>query len=376
MALTTTASALEDIKVNGQAKLWYETNNVNDNDLFDKKDDAGNAVSSGEVVFKLGVTGKQGNVGFGATVYQSSTMGLENNLVNATRTNNSSDMYTGEMYVTFPVGASTTLKIGKQELQTPFAYTEKWNATPNTFNAAVAINKSIENVTLVGAYVGQTNTAGSFKTDGEVDNSFFDGAYAAVAHVKAGSASVNAYYYNVLSTADAYWLDASASVAGVKLTGIYAGMMPKGDLAGMEDNNGFALSASTKLAGFNVMGAYSQVSDDNGLPLGNTATGFKKTKLPTAGVYTDGIYVAQPDSKAFKLKASTKMAGTGIALQYVNNSNDTTASKETQEIDLILSKKLGDVNMKAIILDRDFDDAATDAAAGGQHVRIIASVNF
>jgi len=32
--------------------------------------------------------------------------------------------------------------------------------------------------------------------------------------------------------------------------------------------------------------------------------------------------------------------------------------------------------MKAIILDRDFDDAATDAAAGGQHVRIIASVNF
>jgi len=385
MALTTTASALEDIKVNGQAKLWYETDNANTGSLFNDGD------ASGEVVFKLGVTGKQGNVGFGATVYQTSTMGLENNLVSGTRTsgvnvdtNNTSTsatsnaMYVGEMYITIPTVANTTLKIGKQELQTPFAFTEKWNATPNTFNAALAINKSIENVTLVGAWVGQTNTSGSFKTDGEVDNSFFEGAYAAIAHYKTKSMAANAYYYDLKRVATAYWVDAGMNIAGVDAKVYYGAMDPKG--TNTEDTNAVAISAGMKVANINLMGAFSRTNDVDSTKtyyrLANTATGFKKTKLPTAGVYTDGVYVADEDTKAWKLKASTKLAGTGIALQYIDNDNGSNVTKDTQEIDLILSKKLGDVNMKAIVLNRDFDDAATDASTGGTHVRVIASVDF
>jgi len=385
MALSTAAAALEDIKVNGQAKLWYETDNANTGHLFNDGD------ASGEVVFKLGITGKQGNIGFGTTLYQTSTMGLENNLVSGTRTsavnvdtNNtavsatSNAMYVGEMYVTIPVGADTTLKIGKQELQTPFAFTEKWNATPNTFNAAVAINKSIENVTLVGAWVGQTNTSGSFKTDGEVDNSFFEGAYAAVAHYKAGNIAANAYYYDLKRVATAYWVDAGTTIAGVNANVYYGAMDPKG--TNTEDTNAIAVSAGMKVASINLFAAYSATNDVDSTKtyyrLANTATNFKKTKLPTAGVYTDGVYVADEDTKAFKVKASTKLAGTGIALQYVDNDNGSNNTKDTQEIDLILSKKLGDVNMKAIVLNRDFDDAVTDQASGGTHVRVIASVDF
>jgi len=399
MALTTTASALEDIKVNGQAKLWYENNNKGSGagtSLFDSEG------GSGEVVFKLGVTGKQGNVGFGATVYQTSTFGLENNLVSGVRTDTTTttfgEMYAGEMYITIPTVASTTLKIGKQELQTPLAYTEKWNATPNTFNAAVAINKSFENLTLVGAYVGQTNAQSTaltatttasvnHKTAGEVDNAFYDGAFAAVAHYKNNSFAVNGYYYNVQAVADAGWLDASTTIAGVKASVIAAKVSPKGVAEGQDDTTAYAISAGTKVAGVNLSAAYSTVSDKGYFAVGNTATKFKKTKLPTAGVYTDGLYVAQPGSDAFKIKAATKLAGTGIALQYIDNDNNanggntgyngyTSVSRDTQEIDLILSKKLGDVNMKAILLDRSFDDAATDASTGGQHLRIIASVDF
>ncbi|MEN8147512.1 MAG: hypothetical protein ABFR02_07820, partial [Campylobacterota bacterium] len=139
--LVTSAFALEDIKVDGQAKLWYESSNAlgkNGSDtLFNTEQ------SSAEVVFKLGMTGKQGDVSFGTTVYQSSTMGLEGTLVGGTRTAVANgDMFVGEAYIVAPLGMSTIAKIGKQELDTPLAFTERWNAIPNTFNAAVALNNS------------------------------------------------------------------------------------------------------------------------------------------------------------------------------------------------------------------------------------------
>ena len=390
MALTTTASALEDIKVNGQAKVWYETNNAGaTNELFDK----GN--SSGEVVFKLGMTGKQGNVGFGATVYQTSSMGLEKTLVNAVRTttsgldanatNQSGTMYTGEMYITVPVGAKTLLKVGKQELDTPLTFTERWNATPNTFNAAVAINNSIDNLTVIGAYVGQGSR-------GEVVGAAYanTSVYAFAGLYKNDNLAANAWVYNLNSTAMAYWADVATKVAGINVKG-YLGHIDM-DAAGQENTTAYALSAGTSISGIKVSAAASKVSDKGTLPMGNVATTYKKTKLPTAGVYTDGKYVAQPGSKAFKIKAAGKLGTTGYALQLVNNSNgktgtanhtsaggggfNTNAALETTEVDLILSQKLGDVNLKAILMDRSFDDGAVDASMGGQHVRVIASVNF
>ena len=377
MALTTTASALEDIKVNGQAKLWYETNNKGDNGMFNKEG------SSGEVVFKVGVTGKQGNVGFGATVYQTSTMGLEGNLVSATRDNTTNltsgegEMYTGEMYITAPIGAKTLLKVGKQELDTPLAFTERWNATPNTFNAAVAINNSISNLTLIAAYVGQGSNDGSFKSDGEVDHRYLDtSVYAAAALYKADSLAVNVWAYELSSLANAVWADVALKAGPLGLKLYAAQVMPKGQLKALEDTTALAISAGMKAGPVKLFAAASQVSDDAGLPVANTATGFKKTKLPTAGVYTDGVFVAQPDSTAFKLKAATKLGSTGIELQAIDNSNDSNELKETTEIDLILTQKLGDFNFKAILMDRSFDNDALDDSAGGQHVRVIASVNF
>ena len=365
MALTTTASALEDIKVNGQAKLWYETNDAGTNDMFDQTG------SSGEVVFKLGMTGKQGNVGFGTTVYQTSTMGLENNLVSTTRTNTANgDMYVGEAYITIPAGAKTLLKIGKQELDTPLAFSERWNATPNTFNAAVAINNSIDNLTLIGAYVGQDSNAVNWKSDGEVSNTVFDTVLAAAALYKTDAIAANVWYYQLRSTAKALWIDATVNAGPAKITGYYASMMPDASVA-PEDTDAYAVKVAGKVAGVSVMAAYSAVSDDKGLPVANTATGFKKTKLPTAGVYTDGLYVAQNDSEAFKIKAAGKVGSTGLALQYIDNDNDSTVGLNTQEIDLIITQKVGDVNLKAILMNRDHDNSSDQ-----NHVRVIASVNF
>ena len=365
MALTTAAAALEDIKVNGQAKLWYETNDAGTNDMFDQ------GASSGEVVFKLGMTGKQGNVGFGTTIYETSTMGLENNLVSATRTNTANgDMYVGEAYITIPAGAKTMLKIGKQELDTPLAFSERWNATPNTFNAAVAINNSFDNLTLVGAYVGQDSNPTNFKSSGTPNNTVFDTVLAAAALYKNDAIAANVWYYQLRSTAKALWIDATVKAGPAAITGYYATMMPEASVA-PQDTDAYAVKVAGKVSGVKLMAAYSAVSDDNGLPVANTATGFKKTKLPTAGVYTDGLYVAQNDSTAYKVKAAGKLGSTGLALQYIDNDNDKNVALNTQEIDLIITQKVADVNFKAILMNRDHDNKSDQ-----NHIRVIASVNF
>lgn len=386
MALTTTASALEDIKVNGQAKLWYETSDAAAGDLFTQ------GQSSGEVVFKLGMTGKQGDVGFGATVYQTSTMGLETSLVANARTNTSNigtatsangytntntqagQMYTGEAYVTAPAGSSTTLKIGKQELNTPLAFTEKWNATPNTFNAAVAVNKSIDNLTIIGAYVGQDN-ATNFKADGEVSNAFTGtGATIALAGLyKTDSLAVNAWYYGLEGTATALWLDAGVKVAGMNVKGYFSTITPH-DSTGLDATTAIAASVATKVGGVSLSGAFSTIGDDNGLAFANVSTGFKKTKLPTAAIYLDGLAVAQPGATSMKVKAVTKISDTKIIAQLVSCANDNgvlAGGTSGSEIDLIAVTKLGDFNVKGIIMQRSFEVADSQ-----MHVRAIVSLNF
>lgn len=448
MALSTTASALEDIKVNGQAKLWYETDNRGDDNgksLFDKHS------STGEATFKLGVAGKQGDVGFGATLYHATTMGLENEVVADTRTDagtadlagndNTNSTYFGEMYFTAPVAPDTILKFGRQELDTPLAFTERWNALPNTFNAAVAINSSIQDVTLIAAYVGQGNagsntanvaltsryvdgtTSNSWKAGDEFD-SFYGGAYAIAALYKNDAFAANfwAYYINDAIQArglsgfgvkdqevDAYaaWLDVAMKVSdSVNVKGYLAYMdhTAESDLVKAKPKSGgvaplfndgvngdatyaAALSADMKVSDITLFGAASYVSEGD-LPVANTATGYKKTMLPTQGIFTDGLYVAQPGSMAFKISAATKVGDTGVSLNVVNNTNSGSKDQhmgiigtsaqalETTEVYATVKQKVGAFDLMGIVMHRDMNDNDTDKAQGGQTVRIVASVNF
>ena len=399
LALTTTASALEDIKVNGQAKLWYETNNGGTNDMFNKK------ASSGEFAMKLGVTGKQGNVGFGASIYQTSTMGLEGLLVNSTRSETAhsatygqdADMYVGEAYFTAPI-AGATLKMGMQELDTPLLYSERWNVTPITYNAAVGIIPATENLTVVAAYVGQSSNGGTRVADyaGFVDgsnptptatngwassgtpaNQINDhGAFALAGLYKTDALAVNAWYYSLPTMAMALWVDASIKAGPANIKAYLGHMMEDEDLDANDDDSttAVALSAGMAVSGINLFGAFSTVTEDGALAVANVGTGFKKTKLPTAAVYLDGLAVAQPGATSIKLKAAGKVAGTGLAAQLVSCSNDSGVlggGDSAMELDVIATAKLGDFNIKGILMHRDFD--TKDAQ---QHIRLITSINF
>ena len=342
------------------------------------------------------------------------TLGLENNLVSGVRMGNGNgapedaldtQFWFPQAYLTYhpcDMGTNTTFKIGRQYLDTPLAFTERWNLAPNSFDAIVAMNQDILNTTLVAAYVGRGNGVFGKVTNGkEFDTYVKEGAYAVgvITNLLDGTLPIQLWGYDVVNVANAFWAD-----AGYKLNlgdglsfdlGAQYGMMSPDDDANSlatalgvvnpDDSSGFGVKIGTgiDLGGvkLGLTAAYSSIDEDGMLPLANTATNFKKTKLYTAGIYTDGTGVAAPGSDAFKIKATTKLAGIGgLALQYVSCENDdNNPMHNVDEIDAILSSGVlpGGLNTKLIYINRSVDYATGKGLAQDtDHFRVILSKKF
>ena len=391
VGMVSVASADVTTNISGNAKLYYETIDVDGGDvgLFEQGPAGRKPVSSGasgQALISVGSKGKLSDaMGYGVEYTAIDTLGLENNLVSGVRVPNSgSDAldtvhYASKAFITYQMG-KTTAKIGRQHLNTPLAFTEKWNIAPNSFDAAVLINSDIENVTLIGAYVGRGN--GNFGSvvapGGDFSTYVADGAYAAGVLVKPmKDLGINAWYYNVQKVADAMWLDANYNVGGVKLGAVYSQMMPKA--SGSDDTSGFALKAGSKVGPVSLFAAYSSISEDGSLPIANTATGFKKTKLPTAGIYNDGVIVAHPGSDTFKIKASAPAGPVKLIGQFISTTNDINKAKEADELDLIVKSKVAGLDVKAIYMQRTFDNNQKSNSFGNsdhQNIRVIVSHKF
>ena len=476
MGVASSAFAVDNLKVDGQVKVWYQTTDISsvagdptnpapgstaeqaNNDGIFKKDGA-----TGDLVAKLRATGNfNSKIGFGTTLYAVSTMGLENNLVageaigvtstdfggrvdglNAgnqeTSALNGSDklpMWLGEAYVTYKMG-NTIAKIGRQELDTPLAFTETWNAAPNTFEAAVLVNNDLPDTTLVAAYVsrgnGYTNTftvGGPNVNRATVANgSFYNyitpfasstisgvlgsgdssttgdkgGAYAlGLVNKSIPGLTIHPVYYNVLDTAMAYWIDLTyAAPYGIKLEGLYANLDPVGQTQTVldsakasfsnESTDAFAFQVSGDLAGFKLAGSYSNVGKGF-LPVGNTATGFKKTKIYTASIFSDGEIAAKPDTEGAKLSVGYDIAGFKLGASYAwyevgkNDGKkdwfDTRRAAEYKptELDLSVMTKVDQVNLAAYYINQnEYRPVSTTAGTefrDRQAVRVVASIDF
>ena len=400
MTLTTGAMAEVTADFSGGVKLWYETadtDNGGNNGLFDQR---ASGFTAGDAAISLEAKGKAGVLGYGVKYTAVDTLGLENNVVSARRVTGGTQQgalgtthWAEKAFITYKMG-NTMAKVGRQHLNTPLAYTEKWNVAANSFDAVVLMNSDIENVTLVAAYVGKgngsrfggggtgtLNTDAQFQEFGSATGLNGQGAYAFGALAKPmKNLGANAWYYNVLDIADAAWLDANYKVGGVGLQGIYAQMMPKGQTGTGDDTQAVAVKASTKVGAVSLLGAYSNISSKGSIPVANVATGFKKTKLPTAGVYNDGLIVAQPGAKSFKVKAGMPVGNFKLAAQYISATNDKTTAKDVDEFDFIAATKIADVNVKAIFVNRAFKNSVGAGGTVGNtdsnHVRIIAGINF
>jgi hypothetical protein len=422
--LVSGAYALDNVKVNGSAKLIYQSTGT-DNTTVDMFDNETNSAGGAQVL--LGATADLvDNISAGAEVQVFSTLGLESNLVgNVMATGSTADQYNmSQMWMAASYG-KTTAKVGRMELDTPLAFTEKWNVAKNTFEAAVLINGDIENTTLVAAYVGKDNgnmnsplnpntlAPGSFGQGqtaymGDANststfNSFYDGAYAfGVVNTSVENTTLQAWYYNVNSLATAYWLQADVKdVAGMVNIGVqYASLdqakaMDSAVGVVAENLDAWAVKVSGAVSDVNLFVAYSDVDAANNMQLvvANTAT-QDKTKLYTGtnSIYMDGAVVGAADTQSWKIGASTTISGFDLAANYTDASNGgngiVNGDYDVSGYDVSVGTKVGVIDLKAIYTavnaDEDTDGGANvPALASGyatgndfQTLRVIASVKF
>jgi len=370
ITVVSSASAVENVKVDGQLKLWYQTAQTSapgGSNLFEKGTvGSTNGGSIGDFVANVGVAGDlTKNVGFGMRMYAVTTMGLENNLVSGEAINNTATngvlngqeknpYWLGEAYFTYKAG-NTIAKLGRQELPeglSPLAYSETWNAAPNTFEAAAFINNDIPNTTVAVAYVGkgdgESNTlAGpNLKTinAGAAFANYQDLKTNAGAVLGAGGAvsggalaiiavnnsitnlTIHPAYYSVNNVANAFWLDAAYNVPSIaKIEAQYADVKADGFLdrtlkvLGATDTttDAYAVRVSGDVYGVKLGASYSSV-DKGVLPVGNTATNFATTPIYTAGVggTMTGMLAGAPDTTGYKIDMNTKLYGIDLGAYY------------------------------------------------------------
>ena len=415
------AFAIENTKVSGDAKLYYTTNDAEQADgdsgsLFEKDN------SNADAAFNLGVTTDLAKgLSAGAKLSIVSTLGLENNLVSGTFgnshgvTGNASDFgaqaddayWMSEAWVAASM-ANTTAKLGRMELDTPLVFSETWSVETNTFESAVLINTDIPDTTIVAAFVGRSNDAtrdtavgtlndagltqggvvaqnGKFNTFGlsglnaVVGTNYRDnGAYAfAVVNNSYKPLTVQAWYYDVLTTANAYWLQADYSLDSLGLTvgaQYTAGSLDddNGVAAGDVDLNAYALKVGYAMDALSVSAAYSQIGEDFGWGGNLAASGASKLYTEAWWNYT---YITQADTASINVTAEyavKDVADFGLYFTQADQSADA-GSNDLQEVTVTASVPVGFVNATLAYINTDAENQNAGDAYNSVQVYLDAS---
>jgi len=417
------AFAIDNVKVSGDANVYYSTSDAKAGyaAIADKDSLFGKDNSAADASVNLNVTADLAkndivtvSTGVGYTFI--STLGLENNLVsNVFGGSHTASVKTGADYGAVLGGAKvenahwapeawvavsanqatkSTLKVGRMELDTPLAFTEKWSIERNTFEAAVLLNQDIPDTTVVAAYVGNGNGNETFGADsqsvvqklglaiapvvnanGKFSTFGTDGAYVAgLINNSFKPLTIQAWYYDVSKLASAYWLEADLNCKMVP--GLMAGAQYTSvDVTGTPDASGtFAVMAGYKAGDLlTVKAAYSQTSDKGVLHGANTATSTGKSKLYTEARWNFG-YVTRLDTSAYKLSLETPANGIAdLALSYT--SADVTAlDQDLAEVAFSASKSFGPLDTTILYLYTDAEDK--NAGDAFSTVQVYLTLNF
>jgi hypothetical protein len=362
VGMMSVASADVDVKVGGQAVLYYQTvEKGGDTDYFDQGNSQANAG------LQLNINADLGNdFGLGLQGTALGTLGLENNLVSnimQTADGSLNGAALTKAYVTKKLG-NTTIKAGRQELPkslSPLAFSEGWNVFKNTFDAAVVINSDIPDTTLVGAYVSKSNNhgnLGSFNNLNVVpidDVSVGKGAYMlTVANKSVKQMPVTLTYYdlelsNGLEAASAIWADVQIDAGLPVKFGLQGGqIMPENNL---EDTTALGVKVTGKAGPVALKLAYTTV-DDGTLSVQNVGTGVK-TPLYTQMIANQGAISNNADTVVLQAKGAVG-PGTLIA-QYDMTQTNTGPDNDFNELDVIYKFKALGTTMLAAYVNKDSD---------------------
>ena len=372
LLIGSSAFAIENTKVSGDVKLFYSADD-NFYDLFDKGGASGQAATSLSISTDL-----MESVSAGTKVTALSSLGLEHQLVDNVwdGTNGTTDSYiVNDLWVAATAGKTTT-KIGRMELDTPLVFTEKWSIVENTFEAAVVINQNIPDTTIVGAYVGGSNSQSVGATPGTADtnastvgsanvvqgiknestfNQFYKGAYAIGAINNSWKPlTAQAWYFGATSTTTAYWLEADLDMEGVLLGAQYTGI---GEINGVttKSSDAFAVMAGYEMKDtFTAKVSYSQT--------GQGAAGFNLAGSGQSKLYTEAWWnygrVTQADTTAYNVTVEAPITDIlDLGLYYTNaDHNAENSAGDLQEITLSATRTFGSLDTSFVLSSITLDD--------------------
>jgi len=227
----------------------------------------------------------------------------------------------------------TTFVVGRQLIDTPLVGGFDWLLAPGAFEAAVAVNQSISNLTLVAGYLTKwrpNNSGNTWVNLVKIDNG---DNYTVGAVYGLDALKVSAWYYNVDSGAVA------ATVTGGvadKYTAIYgdasydfgavnvAGQIIATDYNTAIDSTAYAAKVTAKVAGVDMTAAVSNTTD-------NKAGFVGRDSMYTSSwnTFASNVAVENEDTLSWKVGASTELAGLNLEGSYAGYGD------EGSEFDLI-----------------------------------------
>ncbi|WP_321777582.1 hypothetical protein [Sulfurimonas sp.] len=409
LLIGSSAFAIENIKVSGDTKFFYSTQDNTYDSSYTKNERAGlfdQSTSIGEASLSVGVTADlTKGVSAGATLSGITTLGLQNNLVGGTFTGNlQSNAWFNEAWLAGTTG-KTTAKVGRMQLDTPLVFSETWSVLPSTFEAAVLINQDIPDTTIVAAFVGKSNSdavlGGGYGDNGtdarnNVFQSFYKGAYTVgIQNNSWKPLEVQAWYYSVntdstatatqnISGLQSYWLQADLSMKGI-LAGVQY-TSTNYDHTNKSDNNAFAVMLGyDKKDVVTVKGSYSQIGKDsvNSKGAGANLAG-SQSKLYTEVWWYYGK-ITQNDTSAFNVTVTAPLAGYNLGLYYTqaitkDGFNSGAADATFVEVTFEVAKSFGplDTGLYYIYIKSDNDNqkSATEKGEAYNTVQVYLTYNF
>ena len=443
------AFAVDNIKVSGDAQVFYSTNDAkgqfsnaieakSSGTLFDKDSSAADAGLNLNISADLAKNSLV-TVSAGAGYTVLSTLGLENNFVsNVWGGAHTATVGTGAGYASVAGGAKvenaswmneawvalslnqfskSTVKVGRMELDTPLAFTEKWSIEKNTFEAAVLINQDLPDTTIVAAYVGNGNgneTFGEFpnntnglggalsnqqsnvqgmglavgpvvNANGNFETYGTDGAYAIGAINNSWKPlTAQAWYYDVSKLAQAYWLQADLDTTSLGLAGLTAGAQysaVKADATGTNEDNVYALMLGYAMKDmFAAKVSYSAVNDTThalGYAGMNTATatGTAQSKLYTEAWWNYG-QVTKNDAKSWNVTVTSPVAGLFDAGLYITSVDQKGTGQDMTEVAVTAGKKFGPLDATLAYVSSSWNNKTAYNTQDSNTVQAYLTLNF
>ena len=362
----------------GKGVVYYQTNDTLGisgagpvGDLFAQ------ASSSANAGIQLNAVNKDLFAGIGAGVELSglATLGLENDVVSNVMQSTNGALHGGwisQSYLTMGAGA-TSLKVGRQTLPkslSPMAYSEDWNVFSNTFDAALLVNSSLPNTTLVAAWVYEFNTNGMAADMAQYNKPNGDrGIWMLTAQNKSVSdlTLTGTVYYapKMLGGEDLtiLWGDAGYNVGNFGLS-VQANNIDYGSVKSSTSAYGAKITGS--VMGLNAAVAYTSSDHYAHQVGGSTSAMYTTTALdqvkPKSATWTN--------EDKLLVSASTAALGGSITGVFANSTND---HSDYNEFDLVYSTNLTDsVNLTAAYVYADLDALADPINL----VRVVGSYKF